>query len=117
MLKKTFIILSTIIATPAFSRESILPMTTTYVFCSSDKDRSQWRWAKDTNNNYVTATGYWKVIRRDEQIVYGINFDPFSFVFVTTSNEHIRIVKFCKKDESTQPADNSTSSWYSFSIS
>ncbi len=116
MLKKVLIIFSSILAIPAFSREPKIPKTTTFVFCSPILARSNWRWAVDTNNNYVTATGYWKLVKSEEEIIYGTKFDPYTFVFVINSNEYKRLIHFCKEDEFIQPADKSTSSWYAFSV-
>ncbi|WP_186644181.1 hypothetical protein [Fluviispira vulneris] len=116
MLKKVFLILSTIISIPAFSRESKVPLTTTYVYCSPYSDRKNWRWAVDTNNNYVIASGYWKLVNYNIKKNYVATYKPFSYVFVITPNEYNRVSSFCKSDEHTQPADNSASQWYAFSI-
>ncbi|WP_186648118.1 hypothetical protein [Fluviispira vulneris] len=116
MLKKVFIIFSSILAFPAFSKESKIPKTNTYVFCSPVNARSSWRWAVDTNNNYVTATGYWKTVEREVKIIYGVSYDPFTYVFVINSSEYKRIISYCEKDEFIQPADSFTSSWYAFSV-
>ncbi|BBH52694.1 hypothetical protein JCM31447_11360 [Fluviispira sanaruensis] len=116
MLKKVFLILSTIISIPVLSSESKVPLTTTYVFCSPYNDRPNWRWAVDSNNNYVTASGYWKIIHYAVKAKNVPNCKPFSYVFVITPSEFNRVSSFCKNAEYTQPADHSTSSWFAFSV-
>ncbi|KAB8029858.1 hypothetical protein [Fluviispira multicolorata] len=114
MIKIELVFIAVLISCIANSSTAKALFDTTYVYCSNQDNRRDWRWAVDENNIYVVASGNWKVIKKNSVYIDGFGFNSKTYFFMTTKDEFMRVSKYCKSNEIARPADNSNSSWYVF---